>query len=44
MEATLILVGLLIGLTALDMAASRWGVDSTDAYNDLDHEWHRHRN
>ena len=37
MGGMLILLGLLVALIAFDLAALRWGVDSTDAYTNLDH-------
>ena len=36
MAGMLILLGLLVALIAFDLAAWRWGVDSTDAYTNLD--------
>ncbi len=33
MLGLLILIGLLITIIAFDLAAWRWGVDSTDAFN-----------
>ena len=35
MAGTLILLGLLVALIAFDLAAWHWGVDSTDAYTNL---------
>ncbi len=43
MAGMIILIGLLVVIIALDLAASRWGVDSTDALNDWDAGWQRRR-
>ena len=36
MAGMLILMGLLVALIAFDLAAWRWGVDSTDAFTNLE--------
>ena len=36
MVGTIILIGLLIAIVVLDLAAWRWGVDSTDAATNRD--------
>jgi hypothetical protein len=41
MIAIVILAGLLIGLIALDLAALRWGVDSSTDAAAPNTEWHR---
>ena len=43
MVATMILIGLLVGLILFDLAVVRWGVDSTDTLDDLGREWQRRR-
>ena len=41
MAGMIILIVLLVAIVAFDLAVSRWGVDSTDAFNDPDIEWQR---